>query len=54
MNHITAHYKPLLDQINELENSRRLQECKLVEERTRNAKVLKELEERKFLNYSVR
>jgi hypothetical protein len=50
MNHnvIAAHYKPLLDQINELENSRRLQECKLVEERTRNAKTLKELEDCKF------
>ncbi|KAG2387314.1 hypothetical protein C9374_001646 [Naegleria lovaniensis] len=42
---INPHYKPLLDQINELENSRRLQECKLVEERTRHAKTLKDLEE---------
>ena len=45
---MNAHYKPLLDQINELENSRRLQECKLIEERTRHAKTLKDLEECKW------
>ncbi|KAL9642304.1 hypothetical protein ABK040_007302 [Willaertia magna] len=40
-------YKPLLDQINELENTRRLQECKLIEEKTRYERACKELQEAK-------